>query len=448
MIHSNMLKTLLWILPFTLLSCESANFTSEVKLKPKIKEVAPKKVYTTETGAVKSGEGLFQALRSVSIHDNVLALQLINALRDEVEFSKLKVGDLLEATFDENKKLVSFSFSQNPAEKHVVTLNPDTKAWDYSFKEEETFWHTRMLEGSLQAGSTLQNDLISQELSRPVIAEVINVLLCKVNFRFNARMGDKYKVLLKERMFQDKVIETKVLYTSYSGVRAGTSEAFYFEDKEKGSTYTAHYTEDGEALISSGLRYPLPRLHIRSGYGLRTHPVTGRRVMHRGVDLRGRTGDPVHAVASGKVVSSNFNIFGGNRVAIRHRDGSISYYLHLNSRAVKKGDWVKSYQVIGRVGATGRVTGPHLHFGFKQANGRWMNPMNKRMIATPKLQGERFLRLSEQVRTSRALIDSLEISKVAKYILADIPNQKEESFIDVLHAGGRNLFDEPQTESL
>ena len=237
-------------------------------------------------------------------------------------------------------------------------------------------------------------------------------------------MGDRFKVLLGERKFDDQVIQTKVLFTSYNGVRTGLNEAFYYEDEEKSSTYSAHYTEDGQALIRSGLRYPLSSMHIRSGYGMRRHPVTGRKRMHRGVDLRGRVGRPVHAVASGKVVLSTYNKYAGNKVAIKHRDGSTSYYFHLNKRKVRRGDWVISYQVIGSVGSTGRVTGPHLHFGFKNARGRWMNPLNKRMIATPKLEGVRFVKLQEQIAQVKGLLKDLEISEVSDYLLAKSPNQR------------------------
>ena len=430
MIPSNMLK-LLFILSLScvLQSCDTSKASA-----PIVTKVVPvqKILNIKKQGEVKRGQGLYQALKDVDI-DNALSLDLINALRDEVEFSKLKVGDKLEAVFSEDKELIEFSFSQNPAEKHVVKFNKESGGWDYSFVEAETFWHARILEGELRAGSTLQQDLLAQGLEPSVVNEIVNVLLCKVNFRMNARMGDRFKVLLSERKFDEKTIQTKILYTSYSGRRAGSHEAFFYEDEEKGSTYTAHYTEDGQALIRSGLRYPLSRLHVRSNYGWRIHPVTGRRAMHRGVDLRGRRGKPVHAVADGRVIQSTYNKYAGNKIAIKHRDGSISYYLHLHKRRVNKGDWVKSYQVIGSVGSTGRVTGPHLHFGFRKPSGRWMNPLNKRMIATPKLEGARFNKLQEQIASTKGLLIDLELSKVARYIVADIPNQENKVTFELNH---------------
>ncbi len=383
-------------------------------------------VRTVKTGEVKRGQGLYQALKSVSI-ENAQALKLINELRDEIEFSKLKVGDHLEATFNENQKLVKFSYSQNLVESHIVTLNEESGSWEYSFKELETFWQPRTLEGELRSGSTLESDLIARGLERSVVNEVVNVLLCKVNFRMNARKGDRYKVLLSERKFQDKTVSSKVLFTSYKGRRAGTHEAFLYEDEEKSSTYTAHYTENGQALISSGLRYPLSRLHVRSGYGWRKHPVTGRRAMHRGVDLRGRRGAKVYAAAAGKVVISTFNKFAGNKIGIKHRDGSTSFYYHLNKRRVNVGSWVRSHQVIGTVGSTGRVTGAHLHFGFKKPNGRWMNPLNKRMIATPKLKGVRYAKLLNQITNIKGTLADLAISEEVKYLVANLQNVRREA---------------------
>ncbi|MFW6255062.1 MAG: M23 family metallopeptidase, partial [Chitinivibrionales bacterium] len=163
----------------------------------------------------------------------------------------------------------------------------------------------------------------------------------------------------------------------------------------------------GEALVHSGLRYPLDRLHISSSYGMRIHPVSGMRKMHWGVDYRAPTGTPVYAVAPGVVIASAYNSSNGHYIAIRHPDRYISYYLHLHRRMASKGQSVRAGQIVGRVGSTGISTGPHLHFGFKMPNGRWMNPLRKRMIATPKLKGERLERMTVQAGEIRHLLDSL-----------------------------------------
>ena len=374
-------------------------------------------VITSREGTVKNGQGLYQALEDIGI-DNRIALELINSLRDEVEFSTLKAGDNLEGLFNQFDELIEFRFGQNLVETHVV--KKENGQWKYSLIEKPTFWETRIVEGNLQKNSTLQSDLEKKGLSPSVVNEIISVLLCKVNFRMNARHGDKYKVLLDERKYKDKIISTNVLYTFYEGERAGKHEAFYYQDEERSSTYSAHYTSEGEALIRSGLRYPLSSMHVRSNYGWRRHPVTGKKAFHRGIDLRGKSGRPVYAVARGRVISAEYDQFAGNKIAIKHEDKSTSFYFHLKNSAVKKGAWVKAGQMIGRVGATGRVTGAHLHFGFKNAKGKWINPLNKRMIATPKLAGNKYDLLQLQILSIKKTMAEAEMKKQEVGLMASL----------------------------
>ena len=125
---------------------------------------------------------------------------------------------------------------------------------------------------------------------------------------------------------------------------------------------------------------------------------------------------------------SNYNKYAGNRISIKHRDKSISYYYHLKNRIVKKGSWVKAGQLIGRVGSTGRVTGAHLHFGFKNSKGKWINPLNKRMIATPKLAGGRLEKLQLQIVEVKSLLAKLETKKIKERFLA----LEEKDSLDVI----------------
>ncbi len=81
-----------------------------------------------------------------------------------------------------------------------------------------------------------------------------------------------------------------------------------------------------------------------------------------GTDFAGATGAPVQAANRGVVRIVDSFFYGGNVVYIDHGAGLSSAYLHLSEQLVASGDTVERNQVIGRVGATGRVTGPHLHF--------------------------------------------------------------------------------------
>lgn len=115
-------------------------------------------------------------------------------------------------------------------------------------------------------------------------------------------------------------------------------------------------------------------------------------------------GEPVYAVAAGRVVSAGMDGASGNKLIIRHIDGTETYYLHLNSFATRAGSVVKGGQIVARLGSTGRSTGPHLHFGIKR-QGKWENPLRIKMIAAPVLTGDRFERFKREMRTIRGLLE-------------------------------------------
>jgi murein DD-endopeptidase MepM/ murein hydrolase activator NlpD len=115
-----------------------------------------------------------------------------------------------------------------------------------------------------------------------------------------------------------------------------------------------------------------------SSYGPRVHPITGRPGFHRGVDLPVALGAPVYAVTDGLIVGRIFEDspggeLAGNAVFIG-RDGWTFGYLHLLDVAVLLGQAVYAGDVIGYAGATGRVTGPHLHFEIRAPWGAYLDP--------------------------------------------------------------------------
>ena len=104
---------------------------------------------------------------------------------------------------------------------------------------------------------------------------------------------------------------------------------------------------------------------VTGEYGERRVFNGEKKSQHYGTDLAGAIGDPVHATNDGVVVLARDCFASGKSVAIAHGGGLFSVYFHLSDYDVRVGDRVRHGQPIGKVGATGRVTGPHLHFGIK-----------------------------------------------------------------------------------
>jgi len=115
-----------------------------------------------------------------------------------------------------------------------------------------------------------------------------------------------------------------------------------------------------EQLLPSGS--PVRSGYISSRFGPRKDPITGRTSLHRGVDFAGKRGSPIHAVADGLVVASETRSGYGKVVEIRHGDGLLTRYAHNEKNLVEAGELVRQGQVIATLGASGRATGPHLHF--------------------------------------------------------------------------------------
>lgn len=90
--------------------------------------------------------------------------------------------------------------------------------------------------------------------------------------------------------------------------------------------------------------------------------------VHKGVDIKGKEGEEIHASNSGRVVFEDELFFGGKSVILDHGQGIYTVYMHLSKFMAKYGDDVSKGEVIGYVGSTGRATGPHLHFGAKVMN--------------------------------------------------------------------------------
>ncbi|MEZ4365270.1 MAG: peptidoglycan DD-metalloendopeptidase family protein [Kofleriaceae bacterium] len=178
--------------------------------------------------------------------------------------------------------------------------------------------------------------------------------------------GDTFRGMLDEAI-ADKMAEC-------GGI--GLARAFGAQFDDEAAPTTPDLDGAGAGRRRLGDLAPLDatalRLHLpvsgrtSSAYGVRIHPVTGERSHHAGLDLAAPTGTPVEAAAAGVVVRAESAGTYGNLVVLRHPDGLETRYAHLSAIAVATGQHVRAGDTVGAVGATGRATGPHLHFEVRR----------------------------------------------------------------------------------
>jgi len=140
-----------------------------------------------------------------------------------------------------------------------------------------------------------------------------------------------------------------------------------FERLSYETIYDAFKNRSDQIQSTPSIR-PVYTGFINDGFGYRRDPFTGRREFHYGIDITAPTGTPIFATADGVVGEARYQGGYGNVVRINHGYGYSTIYAHLSRIVVRAGDTVRRGQKVGEIGASGRSTGPHLHYEVKQFN--------------------------------------------------------------------------------
>jgi murein DD-endopeptidase MepM/ murein hydrolase activator NlpD len=202
---------------------------------------------------------------------------------------------------------------------------------------------------------------------------------------------------------------------------------YYARDPQEGASRRApapgFYDAKGKQPYRGQFRSPLALARVTSRFNPhRLHPVLKTVMPHRGVDFGASMGTPVYASAGGTVVSAANSGPCGNMVELDHGGGLHTAYCHLSAfaRGLHAGDHVEPRQLVGYVGRTGRVTGPHLHFAVKR-NGVFVDPL------ALKMDGVKVLPSSDRdaFARRRAELDAI-LDGVPLPTAADVPEEPDE----------------------
>jgi murein DD-endopeptidase MepM/ murein hydrolase activator NlpD len=311
-------------------------------------------------------------------------------------------------------QLMGLSFGPNVTTDVTLTRNDTTGLFVAAAVDKPVVEQNRRAAGIID--SSLFDAAQEAGVPMPVVADLIRTFSFDVDFQRDIQDGDAFEVLYErtESETGEFVKSGKILFASLT-LSGKTIPVYYFERDGDGE----YFTPKGEAIRKSLLRTPVDGARITSGFGMRMHPVLGFSKMHKGVDFGAPTGTPIFAAGNGTVVEIGKKGAYGNYVRIRHSGEYQTAYAHMSkfAKGLRKGDKVRQGEVIGYVGATGRVTGAHLHYEILVA-GAQVNPKKVKTVASNKLTGKQLKAFQAQV----AKIDAQRNEQAKQQLIAERPD--------------------------
>jgi murein DD-endopeptidase MepM/ murein hydrolase activator NlpD len=240
--------------------------------------------------------------------------------------------------------------------------------------------------GGLRLYQSIYETARRDQIPDSIIDEIVKVYSYDVDFQYKVRPGDSFEVLFageEDGSTPDK--SNDVLFTSLT-VGGETKKFYRFQSPDDG--LVDYYDEAGKSAKKFLVRKPVVDAVMRSGFGLRRHPILGYTKMHTGVDWATATGTPIFAAGNGIVEKADWESGYGKFVLIRHNNGYETAYGHMTAYAkgIEEGTRVRQGQVIGFVGSTGLSTGAHVHYEIR-INGRFVDPMRVKLPRGRELNG-------------------------------------------------------------
>lgn len=267
---------------------------------------------------------------------------------------------------------------------------------------------------ALESGTEMRSGVIQNSLFAATEAagipdsitrQLTNLLGTEIDFHIDLRQGDTFAVIYKTAY--DRGSPAKVgQVVAVEFVNQGVRHSVFLHTTANGQS--EYYKSTGQSLRSSFLRSPLEFSRVTSSFGGRMHPVLGGWRNHSGVDFGAPTGTPVRATSDGVITYIGRYGGYGKYIVLKHRDNITTAYAHLHAYApgLSLGETVRQGEIIGEVGATGRVTASHLHYELR-INNIAQNPMTMALPNPDPLKGKELARFRENTRIQLARLGLL-----------------------------------------
>lgn len=214
-------------------------------------------------------------------------------------------------------------------------------------------------EGGVRLYDSLYETAAKYEIPRSVVDQLIRVFFFDTDLQRRVSGGDSLEVFYAED--EEQAGRVELLYASLSVAGANRR---YFRFASLGDGQIDFFDESGRSNRRFLIRKPITEGILRSGFGMRYHPILRYSKMHTGVDWSNKVGTPIIAAGDGVVIKAEWDSGYGRRIEVQHAYNFVTTYNHLSAfgRGIAEGVSVRQGQVIGYLGSSGLSTGPHLHY--------------------------------------------------------------------------------------
>ena len=240
----------------------------------------------------------------------------------------------------------------------------------------DTVYAAGRIESSLWSAVTNLPELAATSAGdrRNFVLSLDKVFQWQIDFSRQIMPGDTYRFVFEREKRPDGSMRTGHLLSAEIVNSGKAYHAIWFDPNGDGEG--TWYDLDGQSVRRAFLMKPIELSRISSRFGMRHHPILKEWRNHNGVDYAASRGTPVQSTGAGVVVRRNRSATYGNVIDVRHPNGFLTRYAHLNDfeRGIAVGSRVAQGEVIGYVGMTGMATGYHLHYEM-HASGRPVDPL-------------------------------------------------------------------------
>ena len=278
-------------------------------------------------------------------------------------------------------RLIGLTMRTGPASQLTVSRSFDGALRLRSLEEKVTH-ETVVLKGDVERSLSASARELGATAS--IVRSASRLFATKFDMQRDIRATDEFTMVFDRDVTEaGRTVDVgDLMYAELRGVT-------FYRFKPAGAKDAQFFDANGKNLRSAMMRTPLQSFRrVSSSFGFRTHPISGYKKMHQGIDFAAGTGTPVVAPADGVVVEARRWGGYGNWLRIRHNNGLESGYGHLSryGSGIRAGQRVSQGQIVAYVGSTGASTGPHLHYELWR-NGQRINPAGVRTQEGTELAG-------------------------------------------------------------